>query len=49
MHDFEELADQVGFEILDRVVLHDGEVVTDNPYRNGSLAVYRLQKKPVAS
>ncbi|MBS7327790.1 MAG: methionine biosynthesis protein MetW [Oxalobacter sp.] len=49
MHDFEELADRVGFEILDRVVLHEGEVVTDNPYRNGSLAVYRLQKKTAAS
>ena len=48
MHDFEELADRVGFEILDRVALHDGQVVTEDPYHNGSLAVYRLQKKSAA-
>ena len=45
MLDFEELADKVGFEILNRVVLHNGHIVTENPYRHGSLAVYRLQKK----
>ncbi len=45
IRDFEDLIDQVGFEILDRVVLHEGKVVTEDPYHNGSLAVYRLQKK----
>ena len=42
--DFEALAPEVGIEILDRVVLHDGQVVRWGVNWRGSLAVYRVKK-----
>ncbi len=43
--DFEELANQVGLEVLERVALHDGKPVSFLPNWRGSLAVFRLRKK----
>ena len=43
--DFEELANQVGLEVLERVALEDGKLVTFLPNWRGSLAVFRLKKK----
>ncbi|PXW29546.1 methionine biosynthesis protein MetW [Paraburkholderia caballeronis] len=42
--DFEALAPEVGVEILDRVVLHEGQVVRWGVNWRGSLAVYRVKK-----
>jgi len=42
--DFEALAPEVGVEILDRIVLHGGEVVRWGVNWRGSLAVYRVKK-----
>ncbi|HEY1607809.1 MAG TPA: methionine biosynthesis protein MetW [Paraburkholderia sp.] len=42
--DFEALAPEVGVEILDRIVLHDGEMVSWGVNWRGSLAVYRVRK-----
>jgi methionine biosynthesis protein MetW len=44
IEDFEALAPEVGIEILDRVVLHDGQVVRWGVNWRGSLAVYRVKK-----
>lgn len=44
--DFEELAREVGLEVLERVALaEDGSPVTFLPSLRGSLAVFRLKKK----
>ncbi|HTH58948.1 MAG TPA: methionine biosynthesis protein MetW [Paraburkholderia sp.] len=43
--DFEALAPEVGVEILDRIVLHDGETVRWGVNWRGSLAVYRVKKR----
>ncbi|MGZ3157457.1 MAG: methionine biosynthesis protein MetW [Burkholderiaceae bacterium] len=43
--DFEELANQVGLEVLERVALDDGKPVSFLPNWRGSLAVFRLKKK----
>jgi methionine biosynthesis protein MetW len=43
--DFEALAPEVGVEILDRVVLHEGEAVRWGVNWRGSLAVYRVKKR----
>jgi methionine biosynthesis protein MetW len=43
--DFEELANQVGLEVLECVALQDGKPVTFLPNWRGSLAVFRLRKK----
>ena len=43
--DFEELANEVGLEVLERVALVDGRPVTFLPNWRGSLAVFRLRKK----
>jgi methionine biosynthesis protein MetW len=43
--DFEELANQVGLEVLECVALEDGKPVTFLPNWRGSLAVFRLKKK----
>ena len=46
--DFEELANQVGLEVLECVALGaDGKPVTFLPSLRGSLAVFRLRKKAV--
>ena len=42
--DFEALAPEVGIEILDRVVLHDGRTVRYGKNWRGSLAVYRVKR-----
>lgn len=43
--DFEELANQVGLEVLERVALDDGKSISFLPNWRGSLAVFRLRKK----
>ena len=43
--DFEELANEVGLEVVERVALSDGEPVSFLPNWRGSLAVFRLRKK----
>ena len=43
--DFEALAPEVGIEILDRVVLHDGQPVRWGANWRGSLAVYRVKRR----
>jgi methionine biosynthesis protein MetW len=43
--DFEELAEECGLEVLERVAMADGEVVSFLPNLRGSLAVFRLRKK----
>ena len=45
IHDFEELAAECGLEVLERVALADGKVVSFLPNLRGSLAVFRLRKK----
>ena len=42
--DFEALAPAVGLELLDRVVLHDGEIIQFLPNLRGSLAIYRARR-----
>jgi methionine biosynthesis protein MetW len=42
--DFEELANQVGLEVLECMALHDGKPVAFLPNWRGSLAVFRLRK-----
>lgn len=42
--DFEALAPEVGLTVLDRVALHDGQVVTWGENWRGSLAVYRVRR-----
>ncbi|MBC7501058.1 MAG: methionine biosynthesis protein MetW [Herminiimonas sp.] len=43
--DFEELANQVGLDVLECVALEDGKPVSFLPNWRGSLAVFRLKKK----
>jgi methionine biosynthesis protein MetW len=45
IYDFEELAEECGLEVLERVALADGKVVSFLPNLRGSLAVFRLRKK----
>lgn len=45
IYDFEELADDCGLEVLERVALADGRPVSFLPNLRGSLAVFRLRKK----
>ena len=45
IYDFEELADECGLEVLERVALADGKPVKFLPNLRGSLAVFRLRKK----
>ena len=42
--DFEALALAVGLQLLDRVVLHDGQAVQFLPNLRGSLAIYRARR-----
>jgi len=44
IEDFEALAPEVGIEILDRVVLHEGRTVRWGRNWRGSLAVYRVKR-----
>jgi methionine biosynthesis protein MetW len=44
IRDFEALAPEVGVEILDRVVLHEGRAIRFGHNWRGSLAVYRVKK-----
>lgn len=43
--DFEELAGEVGLEVLERVALDDGRPISLLPNWRGSLAVFRLKKR----
>ncbi|MEM4987840.1 methionine biosynthesis protein MetW [Collimonas sp. H4R21] len=43
--DFEELANEVGLEVLECVALHDGRPISVLPNWRGSLAVFRFRKK----
>jgi methionine biosynthesis protein MetW len=45
IYDFEELAEECGLEVLERVALADGKPVSFLPNLRGSLAVFRLRKK----
>lgn len=45
IYDFEELAEECGLEVLERVAMADGAVVSFLPNLRGSLAVFRLRKK----
>ncbi|TFV98671.1 methionine biosynthesis protein MetW [Oxalobacteraceae bacterium OM1] len=45
IRDFEELANKVGLEVLERVALQDGKPVEFLPNWRGSLAVFRFRKK----
>jgi methionine biosynthesis protein MetW len=45
IYDFEELAEECGLEVLERVALADGKPVDFLPNLRGSLAVFRLRKK----
>ncbi|MFL6657445.1 MAG: methionine biosynthesis protein MetW [Massilia sp.] len=45
IYDFEELADECGLEVLERVALADGQPVSFLPNLRGSLGVFRLRKK----
>jgi len=45
INDFEELANRVGLEVLERVALQDGKPVDFLPNWRGSLAVFRFRKK----
>lgn len=45
IYDFEELAEECGLEVLERVALADGQPVSFLPNLRGSLAVFRLRKK----
>ncbi len=42
--DFEALAPAVGLKLLDRVVLHEGEIIQFLPNLRGSLAIYRARR-----
>jgi methionine biosynthesis protein MetW len=43
--DFEQLANEVGLEVMECVALEEGRLVTFLPNWRGSLAVFRLRKK----
>jgi len=45
IYDFEELAQECGLEVLERVALVGGQPVSVLPNLRGSLAVFRLRKK----
>lgn len=45
IHDFTELAGEVGLEVLECIALDEGEPVNFLPNWRGSLAVFRLRKK----
>jgi methionine biosynthesis protein MetW len=45
IHDFKELAEKCGLEVLEYVALAEGRVVTFLPNLRGSLAVFRLRKR----
>ena len=45
IYDFEELAQECGLEVLERVALEKGRPVSFLPNLRGSLAVFRLRKK----
>ena len=43
--DFEDLCEQVGLSVAERIALADGRPVTDNPNVNSELAIYRVKKR----
>jgi len=48
IYDFEELANKVGLEVVERVALNEGAPVNFLPNWRGSLAVFRLKKSSAA-
>lgn len=48
IYDFQELANEVGLEVLECIALHEGKPVTFLSNWRGSLAVFRLRKKSPA-
>ena len=49
IHDFEDLANEVGLDVLECVALEEGKPVNFLPHLRGSLAVFRLKKKAPAT
>ncbi|MBC7575257.1 MAG: methionine biosynthesis protein MetW, partial [Herminiimonas sp.] len=47
--DFEDLANDVGLDVLECVALEEGRPVSVLPHWRGSLAVFRLKKKAAAA
>ncbi len=43
--DFEDLCEEVGLVVAERIALTNGKPVTDNPNVNGELAIYRVKKR----
>ena len=43
--DFEDLCEQVGLSIAERIALANGQAVTNNPNINSELAIYRVKKR----
>lgn len=43
--DFEDLCEQVGLSVAERIALANGKPVTDNPNVNSELAIYRVKKR----
>ena len=43
--DFEDLCEEVGLVVAERIALTNGRPVTDNPNINGELAIYRVKKR----
>ena len=43
--DFEDLCEQVGLAVAERIALANGKPVTDNPNVNSELAIYRVKKR----
>jgi methionine biosynthesis protein MetW len=46
VQDFEDLCEEVGAEILDERVIHEGRTITLLPNLRGSLGVFRFRRKP---
>jgi hypothetical protein len=45
IYDFQELAEEVGLEVIECVALAEGKTVSVLPNLRGDLAVFRLRKK----
>ena len=43
--DFEDLCEEIGLVVAERIALANGHPVTDNPNVNGELAIYRVKKR----
>ena len=43
--DFEDLCEQLGLSVAERIALANGRPITDNPNVNSELAIYRVKKR----